>query len=83
MPSASPRQRPWYRLPLLRAAVLVTCLALVGGAVAGCETTQEKAAKQQARAAHILEARAERQQAKKKRKQHAKAKQHRQKGKNE
>ncbi|HEY2716864.1 MAG TPA: hypothetical protein VGI73_11660 [Solirubrobacterales bacterium] len=60
MPSArpGPSRRP---RPLLRAAVLAACLALVGAGVAGCETTQEKAAKQQARAAHILKARAERQ----------------------
>ncbi len=72
MRSASPRIRPsgcrWYRLPLLRVAVIGACLALIGGAAAGCETTQDKAAKQQARATHILKARAERQQAKKKQK---------------
>jgi hypothetical protein len=65
VPSArtDPRRRP---RPLLRVAIVAACLTLVGAGVAGCETTQEKAAKQQARAAHILEARAERQ-AKKKR----------------
>jgi uncharacterized protein HemX len=62
--------------PLTRVAVLVACLALLGAGVGGCETTQEKAAKQQARAAHILAARAERQQRKKRQKAHAKAKKH-------
>jgi mannose/cellobiose epimerase-like protein (N-acyl-D-glucosamine 2-epimerase family) len=46
--------------------VLVTCFSLLAGAAAGCSTTQEKAEKQQARAKHILEARAERQRHKKK-----------------
>jgi hypothetical protein len=65
VPSASGRSGRRPR-PLLHAAVLAACLALVGAGLAGCETTQEKAAKQQARAAHILEAREQRQ-AKKKR----------------
>ena len=55
-----------------RPAVLVTCLALFAGVAAGCSTTQEKAEKQQARAEHILDARAQRQQAKKQ-KQHGKS----------
>jgi hypothetical protein len=59
VPSAS-RHHHLLRLPLVRAAVVAACLALVAAGVAGCETTQEKAAKQQARAAHILKARAER-----------------------
>jgi hypothetical protein len=46
--------------------VLVTCFSLLAGAVAGCSTTQEKAERQQARAKHILGARAERQKQKKK-----------------
>ena len=59
MPSAK-------RAPQL--AVFVLCGALGAGSLAGCETTQEKAAKQQARAAHILKARAERQAQKKREK---------------
>jgi hypothetical protein len=53
------------RPPLARAAALAACTVLIGVGAAGCETTQEKAAKQQARSAHILAARAERQKAKK------------------
>lgn len=53
MRSASPRISP--RLGV----VAVSGLLLVGG-IAGCSTTQEKAAKQQARAKHILEAREKR-----------------------
>ncbi len=66
------------RRPLLRAAVVAACLVLVGASIAGCETTQEKAAKQQARATHILKARAERQKEKRKRE---KSKQHHEEGK--
>jgi outer membrane lipoprotein-sorting protein len=61
---------------LLRAAALVACLALVAASVSACETTQEKATKQQARAAHILKARAERHQ----KKERQKAKKHHQEG---
>jgi hypothetical protein len=50
-----------------RLGVLAASASLLAGAVAGCSTTQEKAERQQARAKHILEARAERQ----KHKQHA------------
>ncbi|MGV1048053.1 MAG: hypothetical protein ACOYD4_05955 [Solirubrobacterales bacterium] len=46
--------------------MLVTCSSLLAGAASGCSTTQEKAEKQQARAKHILDARAERQRQKKK-----------------
>jgi hypothetical protein len=46
--------------------VLGTCFSLLAGAAAGCSTTQEKAERQQARAKHILGARAERQKQKKK-----------------
>jgi hypothetical protein len=48
-----------------RIAVLALCGALVAGGLAGCETTQEKAAAKQAESARILEARAERQQQRK------------------
>ncbi len=44
-----------------RVAVLAVCGLLLAGALAGCSTTQEKAAHQQARAKHILEAREQRQ----------------------
>jgi outer membrane protein assembly factor BamE (lipoprotein component of BamABCDE complex) len=56
VPSARPRPN--------RAAVLAISALLLIGAASGCSTTQEKADKQQARARHILEARAERQQQK-------------------
>ncbi|MGN6816625.1 MAG: hypothetical protein ACTHK3_11185 [Solirubrobacterales bacterium] len=39
-------------------AALVLCGALAAGSLAGCETTQEKAAAKQAESAHILKARA-------------------------
>jgi regulator of protease activity HflC (stomatin/prohibitin superfamily) len=52
-------------------AVLVLCGALGAGGLAGCETTQEKAAAQRARSERILEARAQRQAARKHHKQHA------------
>jgi hypothetical protein len=64
VPSAS-AQPNRYRQPLARSAALAACLALIGVGAAGCSTTQEKAAKQQARATHILKARAERHMAKK------------------
>lgn len=57
MPSAS------RHLALL--ALLAVCGLLLVGAAAGCSTTQEKAARQQAQSKHILEARAERQKQKK------------------
>jgi hypothetical protein len=50
-------------------AVLALCGALGAGALTGCETTQEKAAAQQAESKRILEARAERQKEKKDRHQ--------------
>jgi hypothetical protein len=40
--------------------VFAICGLLLVGAFAGCSTTQEKAAKQQARSKHILEAREKR-----------------------
>ena len=42
-------------------AVLAACGAIGAGALTGCETTQEKAAAQQAESARILRARAKRQ----------------------
>ena len=59
MPSAK-------RAPQL--AVLVLCGALGAGSLAGCETTQEKAAAQRAESERILDARAKRQAQKKKHK---------------
>jgi hypothetical protein len=41
--------------------VLALCGALGAGSLAGCETTQEKAAAHRAESEHILEARAKRQ----------------------
>ncbi|MGN6663325.1 MAG: hypothetical protein ACTHK6_03810 [Solirubrobacterales bacterium] len=42
-------------------AVLALCGALAAGSLAGCETTQEKAAAKQAESERILEARKKRQ----------------------
>jgi hypothetical protein len=42
---------------IARALALACCLPLLGGAVAGCQTTQETAAIKQARAKRILEKR--------------------------
>jgi hypothetical protein len=44
-----------------RLAVLVLCGVIGAGSLAGCETTQEKAAAQRAKSERILEARAKRQ----------------------
>ena len=41
--------------------VFAVCGLLLVSGLAGCSTTQEKAARQQARSKHILEARAQRQ----------------------
>ncbi len=68
MPSAS-------RRPLRRALVAALCVALIGAGAAGCETTQEKAAQQQAKAEHILRERAKRQHKKKREKAKKAAKQ--------
>jgi uncharacterized lipoprotein len=46
---------------ILRLGVLAVCGLLLVGGLAGCSTTQEKAARQQARSKHILEAREQRQ----------------------
>jgi uncharacterized lipoprotein len=43
-----------------RLGVFAVCGLLLLGGLAGCSTTQEKAAQQQARAKHILEAREKR-----------------------
>jgi hypothetical protein len=48
-----------------RLAALALCGALLLGTASGCSTTEEKAEHQQARAKHILEARAARQRKKK------------------
>lgn len=56
---------------ILRLGVLCVCAPLLLGGLAGCTTTQEKADRAQARATHILEARAERQ----KKRKHDKSKQ--------
>ena len=64
------------RLPQL--AVLAICGALGAGSLAGCETTQEKAAAQQAESARILGARAKRQAQKKKHKHQDQDKHHQQ-----
>ena len=47
-------------------ALLLLCGSIGAGALTGCETTQEKAEKQQVRAAQILKAREGRRQEKKK-----------------
>jgi hypothetical protein len=44
-----------------RLGVLAVCGLLLAGAFAGCSTTQEKAARQQAQSKRILEAREQRQ----------------------
>ncbi len=49
---------------LARLGVLAVCGLLLAGALVGCSTTQEKAAKQQAQSKRILEAREQRQQLK-------------------
>lgn len=49
---------------LSRLGVLAACAALLIGALAGCTTTQEKAARQQAESKRILDARAKRQERK-------------------
>ena len=56
MRSAS-RQISWV-------SVLAVCGLLLVGGLAGCSTTQEKAARQQAQSKRILEAREQRQQSK-------------------
>ena len=50
---------------LSRLAVLAACAALLVGALAGCTTTQEKAAAHQAESKRILDARAKRQERRK------------------
>lgn len=53
-----------------RVGILAVCGLLLVGAFAGCSTTQEKAAKQQAQSKRILEAREKRQQRKQRSKSH-------------
>ncbi len=74
MPSASRMARSSLltRRPLARSAAVFACVAVLGASAAGCETTQEKAAKQQARAERILAERAKRQKAKKAKRANAK-----------
>jgi hypothetical protein len=55
-------------------AALALCGALAAGSLAGCETTQEKAAAHQAESEQILKARAKRQQQKKHHSKHQKEK---------
>ena len=57
-------------------AALAACLGLLGAGVAGCSTTQEKAAAPAGRAENILKARAEREGGEEKRKSTAKGKKH-------
>jgi hypothetical protein len=52
-------------------AVLALCGAIGAGALAGCETTQEKAAAQRAESERILDARAKRQAHRNQHKHHA------------
>lgn len=66
MPSARRRQT--------RLVVLALCAALGASSLAGCETTQEKAAAKQAESEQILNARAKRQQQKKHHGKHRKEK---------
>jgi hypothetical protein len=54
--------------------VLALCAALGASSLAGCETTQEKAAAKQAESEQILNARAKRQQQKKHHGKHRKEK---------
>lgn len=59
MPSA--RRTPPLSRRLPRLALIGICGLLALGTVTGCSTTQEKAARAQARAKHLLQARAQRQ----------------------
>lgn len=56
-------------------AALVLCGAIGAGSLAGCSTTQEKAAAHRAESERILEAREKRQQQKKQKRQDKKEKQ--------
>jgi hypothetical protein len=49
----------------MRPLAVAACASLLAVSATGCSSTQDKAAAQQARAAHILKARAQRQAAKK------------------
>jgi hypothetical protein len=52
---------------MTRLGLLATCALLLGGALTGCSTTQEKAEIQQARAKHVLETRDDRKKKKRER----------------
>ena len=52
----------------MRPVAVAACVCLLGAGAAGCSTTQEKAEVQAAKAEHILNARAEREKAKKRHK---------------
>lgn len=60
MPSARPSSRRPRPGAGGRLAAVLLCASLLAGSAVGCSTTQEKAAKAQARAQHILAARAKR-----------------------
>jgi predicted aminopeptidase len=70
VPSAKRETRSRRPIAPARFTALALCGALAVGSLAGCETTQEKAAAQRAQSERILEARAKRQAQKKKRKHH-------------
>jgi hypothetical protein len=57
------------RPPLARSAAVAAVAAVLATSATGCETTQDKAALQQAKSAHILRERAKREKANKKKKQ--------------
>jgi hypothetical protein len=59
-----------FRGAALRLLAVAACLCLLGAGAAGCSTTQEKAAAQKVESEHILQARADRQAAKKHARQH-------------
>jgi hypothetical protein len=54
-----------FRGAALRLLAVAACLCLLGAGAAGCSTTQEKATAQKIESERILEARADRQAAKK------------------
>lgn len=70
MPSARRETRSRRAAAPARLSVLALCGALTAGSLAGCETTQEKAAAQRVQSERILEARAKRQAQKKTQKHH-------------
>ena len=60
---------PSVRRQATRLGVLATCATLLAGSLAGCTTTQEKAAAHKAEAERILDAREKRQEKRRKDKQ--------------